>query len=40
MKEISADVLESLQKDHPIEATIWERWIERGEARVVQSESD
>lgn len=35
MKIIETDLFEAMQKTHPIEAAIWEKWIQTGEAQLI-----
>lgn len=35
-KTIRADALAALRKTNPVEAAVWDQWIERGEARVIE----
>lgn len=35
MQEIARDTFEALQLTNPAEAAVWQGWIGRGEARIV-----
>ena len=35
VKLIDAAVLAAMEKQHPVEAAGWQKWINRGEARVI-----
>lgn len=35
-KTIEADTLAAIHRTHPIEAAVWDRWIRRGQARVIE----